>query len=174
MNLYDELDALLVARDRGNMRPTIEALLALEAEHPENARVIYELAGAYDTAGEEATARKYYERALGLGLTGDTLRRCYLQYGSTLRNLGDFDESIRVFERGRQEFPASPSLAVFEALTMHASGRYHEAVAALLETVADTVEMPDIDRYKPAIRGNAAAIRALEGGRGEEGGHGEG
>ena len=143
------------------MQPTIDALLPVLAEHPSNARVLYEVGGAYDTAGMEETAGSFYEQALQAGLSGDLLRRCYLQYGSTLRNLGAFTRSVEVFGRAREEFPDSPSLAVFQAITLHASGRVDEAVASLLEVVAEGVDSPDMGRYKPAIRGNAAHIRSF-------------
>lgn len=162
MNLDDQLDQIFAARDRRNMQPTIEALHPLYEEHPENPRVLYEIGGAYDTDGQEETAAEFYEQALAHGLNGDVLRRCYLQYGSTLRNLGRFEESLDVFNRARRAFPDSPSLAAFQAVTMHAAGRLNDAVATLLEAVAEHVTAPDIDRYKPAILGNAAYIRDLE------------
>ncbi|MFF5791401.1 tetratricopeptide repeat protein [Paeniglutamicibacter sp. NPDC012692] len=161
MTLNEELDRIFASRDRDNMQPTIDALLPILEEHPSNARVLYEVGGAYDTAGMEQTAGSFYEQALRAGLAGDPLRRCYLQYGSTLRNLGEFDRSAEVLERARQAFPDSPSLAAFQAITLHASGRFDEAVAALLDVVAERVDSPDMERYKPAIRGHAAHIRSL-------------
>ncbi len=162
MTLNDELDHLLATRDRNNMAPTIEAVLCLHAAHPENARVLYEVAGAYDTAGQEQVAQGFYERALEAGLEGDLLRRCYVQYGSTLRNVGEFGKSRDVFAAARKKFPDSPALAVFEAITFHAEGRANEAFASLLELTVDYVESSDIDRYKSAISGNAAYIRSLD------------
>ena len=161
MTLDEELDRIFAVRDRNNMQSTIDALLPILEEHPADARVLYEVGGAYDTAGKEQTARSFYERALQAGLSGDLLRRCYVQYGSTLRNLGEFARSVEVFERARQDFPDSPSLAVFQAISLHASSRFDEAVASLLEVVAEGVESPDIERYKPSIHGNAAYIRSL-------------
>lgn len=160
MTLDEELDRIFETRDRNDMQPTVDALLPIVEQHPANPRVLYEVGGAYDTAGAERTAASFYERALRAGLSGDLLRRCYLQYGSTLRNLGEFDRSAAVFERARAEFPDSPSLAVFEALTFHAHGRFDEAVAALLDVVAAGVQEPDLQRYKPAILGNADSIRS--------------
>lgn len=161
MTLDDELDRIFEARDRNNMQPTIEVLLPIAHEHPQHPRVLYEVDGAYDTAGKERTAASYYERALQAGLSGDELRRCYVQYGSTLRNLGELAGSAALFERARAQFPGSASLAVFEAISLHACGRLNEAVASLLEVVAAGVQSPDLDRYKPAIRGNASYIRSL-------------
>ncbi|WP_104125745.1 tetratricopeptide repeat protein [Cryobacterium sp. Y57] len=161
MTLDEELDRIFTVRDRNHMQPAIDALLPILAEHPADARVLYAVGGAYDTAGKEQTARSFYEQALRAGLSGELLRRCYVQYGSTLRNLDEFARSVEVFERARQDFPDSPSLAVFQAIFFHASSRFDEAVAALLEVVVEGVESPDIEWYRPSIRGNAAYIRSL-------------
>ncbi|WP_247826796.1 tetratricopeptide repeat protein [Arthrobacter antioxidans] len=162
MTLDDELDLILGRRDRDNMQPTIDALLPYYAAHPGNARVLYDVGGAYDTAGQEDIARGFYERALAAGLEGELLCRCYVQYGSTLRNLGAYERSLEIFTAARAAFPESPALGAFEAITLHAAGRSDESVAALLDLVVNFVSTPDIERYKPAITGNAAYIRTLE------------
>lgn len=54
--LDDELDRIFAPRDRDDMGPTIAALLPLYEQNPHNARLLYEVGGAYDTAGEESTA----------------------------------------------------------------------------------------------------------------------
>lgn len=169
MSLDDDLDRIVAARDRAHMAPTIAALLPLLERHPSHPRVLYEVGGAYDTAGDEATAVGFYERALAAGLVGDILRRCLLQYGSTLRNLGRFDDSLAVFARARGEFPDSAALAVFEALTLHAAGRPHAAFAQALELIADRLPGEELDRYRPAIRGNAGYVAGLEAVSGSEG-----
>lgn len=160
--LDDELDRIFAARDRDNMGPTITALLPLYEQHPNNPRVLYELGGAYDTAGEETTALEFYEQAMSKGLTGDIRRRCYLQYGSTLRNLDRIDDSIAVFARARHEFPLSVSLGIFESLTLHAAGRANTALASVLSLLADHVHTDEIERYKSAIRGNAEYLASLD------------
>ncbi|MCC3273899.1 tetratricopeptide repeat protein [Arthrobacter zhangbolii] len=160
--LEAELDGLFAARDRADMAPTITALLGVLRRHPGNARVLYEVGGAHDTAGREEEAAGYYEQALAAGLSGDVLRRCCLQYGSTLRNLGRMEESLAVFARARQEFPGSVSLGVFEALTLHAAGRADRALAGLLFLMAEHVDSPELQRYVPAIRGNAEYLVSLD------------
>lgn len=145
------------------MAPTISALLEILQQHPKDPRVLYEVGGAYDTAGEEATAADLYERAMAAGLDGDVRRRCCLQYGSTLRNLGRLDESAAIFTRARQEFPDSIALVAFEALTLHASGRVEIAVGNLLKVIADHVVAEELDRYRPALYGNAEYLRSLDG-----------
>lgn len=160
MSLDEQLDAIHQTRDRADMQPTIDALLPLYEQHPNDARVLYEVGGAYDTAGQEGLACSFYERALEAGMSGDLLRRCYVQYGSTLRNLGQHPRSLEVFARARRDFPDSPSLAVFEALSMYAAGKSDTAFAALLDVVTDRIHSPDIDRYGAALRANAAFLRS--------------
>jgi tetratricopeptide (TPR) repeat protein len=160
--LEKELDRIFAERDRDNMQPTIAALLPIYEQNPDNPRVLYELGGAYDTAGEEAAALGLYEKAMASGLDGDMRRRCYLQCGSTLRNLGRLDESIAAFARARAEFPKSVSLGAFESLTLHAAGKHNAALANLLSLLADHVESDELNRYKPAMRGNAEYLASLD------------
>lgn len=142
-------------RDRANMEPTIAYFQALLAEHPDHPVLVYEVAGAYDTAGLEETARGYYERALALGLDGDTLRRCLCQYASTLRWLGELDESLVVLDRAREEFPDSDSVRVFRALTLNDAQRPDEAVAELLTVVTGHAEVTDLGRWAVGLSGLA-------------------
>lgn len=166
--LLDRLAAIFDRRDREHMQPTIDAFLAVLAEHPDDPHVLYEVGGSYDTAGEEEIAAGYYEHALETGLRGETLRKCLLQYGSTLRNLGRFDESLAVLDRARELFAASESVRVWHALSLHAAGRSDAAVAALMEVAADNIRTPDLLRYEAGLRGNAAYLWSLDAERAEE------
>jgi tetratricopeptide (TPR) repeat protein len=159
VTLDDDLDRLFATRNRDDMGPTIAALLPIYEQHPDDARVLYEVGGAYDTAGDEETAVGFYARAIAAGLTGDLARRCAVQYGSTLRNLERYAESLEVFARARQQHPESPSLATLEALTRYASGDTDGGFAELLDVIADHVDSPDIERYKASLRANAAFLR---------------
>ncbi len=148
-------------RDRDNMAPTIAYFTDLLDRYPGHPAVLYELGGSYDTAGQGDTAEVYYLRALDAGLGGDRLRRCLLQYGSTLRNLERYDESLRVFDRACEEFPESPALRVFRAITLFAADKHASAVGELLDVIADA-DGTDIARYEAAIRGNADYLRSLD------------
>ena len=160
--LAAELGALFAARNRDDMAPTIGALLAVLERHPDDPAVLYEVGGAYDTAGDETSAVGYYERAMDRGLAGDTLRRCLMQYGSTLRNLERVDESLAVFARARAEFPESESVALFAALTLHAAGRPSAALGSVFELIAERWASDDLERYRASIRGNGEYLRSLD------------
>ncbi|MDQ0893745.1 tetratricopeptide repeat protein [Agromyces ramosus] len=164
--LTPELEATIAEifgrRDREHMQPTIDEFLALLAEHPRQPEVLYEVGGSYDTAGEEQTALGYYEAAMAAGLSGDPLRRCLLQYGSTLRLLGRLEESLAALDRARAEYPDSASVRAFHALGLHAAGRSDAAVGELLALVADGMRIPDVLRYEAALRGNAAYLMQLD------------
>ena len=142
-------------RDRADMAPTIAYFEQLLAQHPGHPVLIYELAGAYDTAGEEARAKGLYEQALDAGLDGEALRRCLCQYGSTLRWLGELDASAAVLARAREQFPDSESVRVFQALTLNELGRHDDAVGLLLGIVAQHGEVTDLGRYATGLGGLA-------------------
>jgi Tetratrico peptide repeat len=142
-------------RDRANMGPTIAYFESLLAEHPDHPVLVYEMAGAYDTAGQEEKARELYERAMGLGLAGDALRRCLCQYGSTLRWLGQYNESLAALDRAKREWPESDAVRVFRALTLNDADRSDEAVAELMTVITAHAEVTDLGRWAEGLRGLA-------------------
>jgi ribosomal protein S18 acetylase RimI-like enzyme len=127
-------------------------LKTLDTQFPDDARVQYELACAHDRAGLEAEAAPYYQRALALGLVGDDLSRAYLGLGSTLRNLGKYEESIRVLSEGRARFPEYTALRPFLALSLFDAGQHQEALVEMLELTLDHPNTPDIAAYSRALR----------------------
>lgn len=163
-DLTPELEAAIALgyqrRDRNDMAPTIAWFEDLLAQHPGNPALVFEVAGAYDTAGREAEARTRYEEALRLGLTGDRLRQCLCQYGSTLRWLGELDASLAILDRGLAEFPGSESVRIFRALTLTDLGRHDEAVADLLSIATDHAAVTDLGRYATGLGGLAEWYRA--------------
>jgi tetratricopeptide (TPR) repeat protein len=142
-------------RDRDNMGPTIAYFESLLAEHPDHPVLVYEVAGAYDTAGQEDRARGLYEQALDLGLAGDALRRCLCQYGSTLRWLGRYGESLAALDRAQAQWPESDAVRVFRALTLNDAGRSDQAVAELMTVITAHAEVTDLGRWADGLRGLA-------------------
>jgi hypothetical protein len=148
--LRDALARIPRPWDPEDMSATLAALHAVLERFPDHPLALAEVGGGYDTAGDEASAVGYYE--------GEDLRRVLLQYGSTLKNLGRLDDSLRVLEDARARFPGSESLRAFHALSLHAAGRSDAAVAELLLLAADAVPTADLQRYQRSIRGYAAEL----------------
>ncbi|MBN9213287.1 MAG: hypothetical protein ABS62_08750 [Microbacterium sp. SCN 70-200] len=145
--LWNRADSL--GREEG-----VEAMRVLAASCPAgDGRAAFELAGMYDSMGFEAEAGGEYERALELGLDDDRHAQLAVQYGSTLRNLGRFDEAIAVLEAA----PAHPSTGtaprVMLALALHSAGRVDEALRVAIEAQIDA-----LPRYQRSMRAYAAAL----------------
>jgi len=153
--LEDAIQLGYAQRDRANMAPTIAYFESLLAKNPDHPVLVYEVAGAYDTSGQEEKARGLYERALELGLAGDARRRCLCQYGSTLRWLEQYDKSLAVLDQARQGWPESDAVRVFRALTLNDAGRGDEAVAELLTVITSHGEVTDLGRWAEGLRGLA-------------------
>ena len=155
--LQAEIDEGYARRDRDDMAPTIAYFEELLARHPGVPELLAEVGGAYDTAGRESQAVVFYEEAMRAGLAGDALRRCLLQYGSTLRNLGDRPGALAALDRAHREFPDSASVVVFRALALHSAGRSDEAVGSLVALIAEN-PIGDSGRYRAAEAGYAAEL----------------
>ena len=146
-------------RDRNDMAPTIAYFEGLLAQHPGHPGLTYEVAGAYDTAGQEAEARTRYEEALRLGLSGERLRGCLCQYSSTLRWLGEFTASLKVLDDAIEQFPDSDSVRIFRALTLSEIARPDDAITEFLTVITNHPDGTDLGRYTDGLAGLAARYR---------------
>ncbi len=140
---------MIAAGDWEGARPI---LVKLCQEYPEDASLQYRTACAHDTLGLEKEAVPFYEAAIRLGLAGEELQGAYVGLGSTYRLLGEFAKSIEVLLAGSQKFPNSQVLKIFEAMTLHESGRHNLAVAMLLHCVADKPGDHTVALYRRAIQ----------------------
>ncbi|MBS1954533.1 MAG: tetratricopeptide repeat protein [Cyanobacteria bacterium SZAS-4] len=147
----EEKDALqlITAGDLAGARPI---LVDLCKKQPENASLHYRTACVHDNLGFEREAVPFYETALRLGLVGDELEGAYVGLGSTYRLLGQFTKSIDVLLEGSKKFPNSQVMKIFEAMTLHESGRHNLAVAMLLHCAADKPGDRSVGLYRRAIQ----------------------
>ncbi len=143
-----------------------EALLAridaLAAERPgDDPAAAYERGSARDSTGRTDEAEPFYRAALGSDRL-DAARRpqATIQLASTLRILGEFDESERLLraelERTTNELDehALPDQTrAFLALTLVEQGKPVEAAAHALLALA-----PHLTRYRRSIVGNAEEL----------------
>lgn len=145
----EKANEMIVAGDLAGARPILIHLCKI---NPENASLQYRAACVHDGLGLEKEALPFYETAMRLGLTGDELEGAYVGLGSTYRVLGQFSQSIKVLLEGSQKFPNSQCMKIFEAMTLHESGRHNLAVAMLLHCVADKPGDPSVALYRRAIQ----------------------
>jgi len=156
--LSDAIERGWALARRDDPEPTVGYFRDLAREHPGDAHALFEYAGALDFAGREAEAAPVYEQAFSAGLDGDSLRRGLIQYGSTLRNLGRFDEAVQIMRRADEQFPGHDSIAAFLALALTSAGRCQEAVARLIVLALDRIGGEDLGNYEWALRNYAAEL----------------
>jgi hypothetical protein len=101
------------------------------------AHELFEEAGRHDTEGRAGEAIPLYEQALAGGLGEDERPRALLQLGSSLRNVGRIDEAVAMLQEARREYPDFRPLRAFLALALHSAGRDRDALAELLDAIAD-------------------------------------
>ncbi|NOK57851.1 MAG: tetratricopeptide repeat protein [Chloroflexi bacterium AL-W] len=129
-------------------RHTFDSLLIAR---PDDALLHYQMAWTCDAMGAEHAAVPYYERAVELGLTGADLRGALLGMGSTHRTLGNYTQAAEVLEQGLTTFEDGREFAVFLAMAYYNLGRHQEAMQLLLQTIADTSDNAQVQRYRCAI-----------------------
>jgi hypothetical protein len=133
------LEALWRSFDNHDEAAFRAKLDALAAERPAgDAIALFERAGAFDSTGMENEAAPLYRQALAAGLPGDRRRRAVIQLASTLRNLGQLEESVALLraERERPSDAMDDCVAAFLALSLADSGREREALSLALTALA--------------------------------------
>ena len=113
---------------------------------------------ALDRAGDPDTAVFHYGAALDGGLEPDLRRECLHGLGSSLRAVGRYAEAVEVLQRGCQEYPGHPEFPVFLAMAEYNVGQAGQAVARLLELIADGAS---VGGYARAVREYAADLDAV-------------
>jgi hypothetical protein len=111
----------------------------------------------HDSAGRELEAVVEYRAALEAGIDDEDMPGALLGFGSTLRNVGELEESERVLRQAVTRFPDHAALRVFLALTRWSRddkpGAFQELVEALFRADANGMEP-----YERAIRGYAGEL----------------
>jgi len=133
----------------------LAAIDALVAEKPvTDAAATFEAASARDFLGLEPEAAPLYRRALELGLDDRRRPQAIIQLASTLRNLGQLDESVSLLEAQLAVHPddrwAGPAKA-FLALALVSRGD---------ERRASSVALDALGAYLPAYGSSVRAYAA--------------
>lgn len=105
---------------------------------PDHPVAAFERACAWDSTGHSDKAVPLYRAALERGIDGIRRRRSVIQMASSLRNVGQAEESVRLLteerERGSDELDDAVSATLALALT--SVGREREAVSIAVGALA--------------------------------------
>jgi tetratricopeptide repeat protein len=124
--------ASIDARDEDDFLSAMGELVAeLPADDPVG---LFEHASAFDSTGHPDLAVGRYRQALEGGLSGQRRRRAVIQLASTLRNLGQAEESVVLLtaelDAGADDL--DDAVRAFLALALTSVGREREAVSVAL------------------------------------------
>ena len=108
----------------------------------------------HDSAGREQEAVVEYRAAFEAGVADEDLPEALVGFGSTLRNVGELEESERVLRQAVTRFPDYAALRVFLAFTRWGRGEPKGAFQELVEALF-RADAPGMARYQRAIRGYA-------------------
>ena len=122
---------------------------------------LFERGSALDSTGHPGPAVERYRRALQLGLSGQRRRRATIQLASSLRNLGQADESVALLtaELDAGSDDLDDAVRAFLALALTSVGREREAVSVALTALA-----PHLTRYNRSLGAYARRTRLSGGG----------
>lgn len=152
----DRVDELWRRVDELDEQAFLEAMDRLASElPPDDPRGLFERAGARDSTGHSDLAVPLYQEALRAGLAGPHRRQAIIQLASSLRNLGQLAESLRLLtaEQDRQTDELDDAVAAFLALVLADSGREREAVSVALRALA-----PHLARYQRSVANYARLL----------------
>ena len=123
--------------------------------HPDDARLLFELAGAKDTMGDEHGAIGLYERALTGGLREPHRHRAQLQLASSLRVVGRAAEAQKVVAEVLDARPHNTAALMLRALVQADLGQERQAVADLIRGTLEATTDVDTQAYRRALRAYA-------------------
>ena len=153
MTWEERLDALWASVDDLDEDEFRRRMDELTAElGPDSAVAAYERGSAFDSTGHPDLAVPLYERALELGLGEDRRRPAVIQMASSLRNLGQVDESVALLiaEREYTADELDDAVSAFLAFALVDAGRAREGAGIALAALA-----PHLSRYQRSV-GNYA------------------
>ena len=149
--------------DRRGEAEFLALIEQLAAELPPDSAVgLFERAASLDSTGHSDLAVPMYRQALERGLPGERRRRAVIQLASSLRNLGQAEESARLLaaELDAGSDHLDDAVRAFLALALVDTGREREAVATALTALA-----PHLPRYQRSLANYARLLVNEEPGR---------
>jgi len=146
--------------DLADDQARVRAAGELREQHPADARLTFEYAGALDAAGREQEAIPLYRESLDAGLREPHRHRARIQLASSLRVTGQSDLAYALLTELAAERPGSVAVEAFRALAGVDSGQATRAVADLVDTLLHHAGDEDSLSYREALQAYAAELRS--------------
>ena len=156
---------VVAARGEHELEPEIAALWEVDDDaariraaqrlvdaHPGDPRLVFELAGTKDAAGDEFGAIPLYEEAIKAGLAEPHRHRAGLQLASSLRVVGRPEEADALLTEIIDTRPHSTAAQLFRALVQADLGQERQAVADLIRATLDATTDPEAQAYRRPLR----------------------
>jgi hypothetical protein len=156
MDWEKRLAELWAAIDELSEDEFLRRMEALAAELPPgSATGVFERAASLDSTGHSDLAVPLYRQALALGLHGQRRRSAVIQMASSLRNLGDAQESVALLraERDATSDELDDAVSAFLALALVDTGHEREAVSVALVALSH-----HLTRYQRSLDNYARAL----------------
>jgi len=149
--MQNHLKKVIELRKDGKIEQSIQLLLSLIKEDPENSVYHYELARGLDRVGSESEAIPYYERAIELGLPDEELEEAFVGLGTTYLYEGCYLKSQDLFERAMDQFPEKEQMKLFYGMALLNLNEHKEAMRFIIPTLVSTTSNKDILKHQSAL-----------------------
>lgn len=130
----------------------VRAAESLVVDHPDDARLLHELASALHKAAQETEAIARYREALDAGLREPYRHRAQLQLAASLRIVGRPDEAVSLLDDVLLQRPANTAATMLLALVRTDLGQDRQAVADLIRAVLEGTTDPETQAYRHDLR----------------------
>ena len=150
--LEAEIGALWELEDAADR---VDAARELAQAHPADGRLLFELAGACEAAGDDEAAGSSYEQALAAGLKEPHRHRAQLQVAAGLRAAGQTSRAQNLVEEVLGTRPHHTAALVLRALIQADLGRERQAVADLIRATLEATSDADTQTYREALLAQA-------------------
>ncbi len=156
------IEAGLQLKLQGNLRGAIEHFRQLHATYPGNARIVFELAGAWRAFNVPEQALPLYRDLLALpkgqGLPPKDMSRLYTHLGATLLELGENAEARATIEEGLRLHPSYRPLRAWHIFALSSSGAHQQALLDAVELMLESLAPSRWDIFEDDI---VAAVKQM-------------
>lgn len=142
----------IALRSDGKFEQSRQLLATLLEQDPLKARAHLHIAWSYDNQGLESQAVQHYHAALAGELEATERFDALFGLASTLRSLGQYQETAVWFEKTLALFPDCREVKPFYAMCLYNLGKHKQAIELLLNLLVETTNDEDILTYQRAIK----------------------